>query len=100
MNRSLVDTDILSYFLKGNQKAAKNFELYLKEYPKVTISEITYFEILAGLTFKRATKQIVEFEEFVSTCEIKKLSTPSLRTSANIYAELREKGKSLELLIC
>lgn len=71
---------------------AKNFELYLQEYPKITISEITYFEVLAGLTFKNAIKQIEGFEAFVSTCEIIKLSTISLRTSANIYAELREKG--------
>lgn len=70
----------------------KYFELYLKEFPKITISEITYFEILAGLTFKRASKQIEEFESFISTCEILKLSILSLRTSANIYAELREKG--------
>ncbi|XOV95331.1 MAG: type II toxin-antitoxin system VapC family toxin [Bacteroidota bacterium] len=92
LNRSLVDTDILSYFLKGNQKVAKNFQLYLNEYPKITISEITYFEVLAGLTFKKAVKQIEGFESFVSTCEIIKLSTHSLRTSANIYAELREQG--------
>ncbi len=92
MNRSLIDTDILSYFLKGNNLVAGNFGLYLKEYPKITISEVTYFEILSGLTFKKANKQIEEFEAFVSTCEILKLSTSSLRKSANIYADLREKG--------
>jgi len=92
LNQSLIDTDILSYFLKGNNLVARNFELYLKEYPKIIISEITYFEILSGLTFKKANKQIEGFEAFISTCEILKLSTSSLRTSANIYAELREKG--------
>ncbi|MEQ9287322.1 MAG: type II toxin-antitoxin system VapC family toxin [Cyclobacteriaceae bacterium] len=92
MNRSLIDTDILSYFLKGNQQVTENFELYIKEYPKITISEITYFEVLAGLTFKRASRQISEFESFISTCEILKLSIASLRISANIYAELRNKG--------
>lgn len=93
MNRSLIDTDILSYFLKGdNKRVTKNFEQYLKEYPKILISEITYFEILAGLSFKKASKQKEEFEIFISTCDILKLSTRSLRTSANIYASLREKG--------
>lgn len=95
MNRSLIDTDILSYFLKGNKRVADNFELYLREYPKITISEITYFEILAGLTFKRADRQIEQFESFVSTCDILKLSTASIRTSANIYAELRNKGVTI-----
>ncbi|MEQ8474055.1 MAG: type II toxin-antitoxin system VapC family toxin [Marinoscillum sp.] len=95
MNRSLIDTDILSYFLKGNKPVEQNFELYLKSHPKITISEITYFEILSGLTFKKATKQIEGFEAFVSTCEILKLSTPSLRLSSSIYAELREKGVTI-----
>lgn len=71
---------------------ARSFEHYLKEHPKITISEITYFEILSGLTFKKASKQIEEFEIFITTCEILKLSTASIRASANIYAELREKG--------
>ena len=95
MNRSLVDTDILSYFLKGNNRIAENFKAYLNEYPKITISEITYFEILSGLTFKKANKQIEAFESFAATCEILKLSTVSLRTSANIYAELRDKGMTI-----
>lgn len=92
MNKSLIDTDILSYFLKGNKLVAKNWERYLKEYKRITISEISYFEILAGLTFKQAHKQIEEFETFITTCEILKLSVASLRISANIYAELRNKG--------
>ncbi|SNT37788.1 tRNA(fMet)-specific endonuclease VapC [Ekhidna lutea] len=95
MNPSLIDTDILSYFLKGNKQVTENFELYLKEQSKITISEITYFEVLSGLTFKKATKQIQEFEDFISTCEVLKLSTTSLRISANIYAELREKGVTI-----
>ena len=92
MNRSLIDTDILSYFLKGHEQVTENVKLYLKEQSKITISEITYFEVLSGLTFKKATKQIQEFENFISTCEVLKLSTSSLRLSANIYSELREKG--------
>lgn len=92
MNQSLIDTDILSYFLKGDKEVARHFELYLNDFSKITISEITYFEILSGLTFKGATKQIEAFERFISTCEVLKLSTLSIRTSANIYAELRKKG--------
>ncbi len=92
MNLSLIDTDILSYFLKGDKEVAHHFELYLNDFNKITVSEITYFEILSGLTFKGATKQIEAFERFISTCEVLKLSTSSLRASANIYAELRKKG--------
>lgn len=92
MNPSLIDTDILSYFLKGEKEVVRHFELYLNDFSKITVSEITYFEILSGLTFKGATKQIEAFEKFISTCEVLKLSTLSIRTSANIYAELRKRG--------
>jgi tRNA(fMet)-specific endonuclease VapC len=95
LKQSLIDTDILSYFLKGNPIVTKHLEVYFKEHRKITISEITYFEILAGLTFKQATRQIEEFESFVSTCEILRLSTSSIRASANIYSELRKKGLSI-----
>lgn len=92
MTKSLVDTDILSYFLKGNERVTIKFAEYLNINSRITISEITYFEILAGLTSKKATKQIEDFENFISTCEVLKLSTSSLKTSATIYAELRDKG--------
>ncbi len=95
MNRSRVDTDILSYFRKGKKLVARIFEEYLNAFPKITISEITYFEILSGLTFKKASKQIEEFETFISTCEILKLSTFSLRSSATIYAKLKDKGVTI-----
>ncbi|MEQ9299114.1 MAG: type II toxin-antitoxin system VapC family toxin [Cyclobacteriaceae bacterium] len=92
MTKSLIDTDILSYFLKGDEHVAKNFEKYLKGHAKITICEITYFEILSGLVFRKAVKQISQFELFISTCEVIKLSTISLSNSANIYAQLREIG--------
>ena len=67
----------------------QKFKNYLEVYPRITISEITYFEILSGLTFKKAIKQM---DEFVSTCDLLKLSTASIRISAGIYSELRGKG--------
>jgi len=102
LNPSLLDTDILSYFLKGNIQVGQKVDIYLGIHPKLQVSEITYFEILAGLTFKKASKQIIEFENFISTCNILKLSNQSLRSSAKIYAELRDIGitiGSADLLI-
>ncbi len=95
MKKSLLDTDILSYYLKGNRQVAINVERYLRQYPKITISEINYYEVLAGLAFKQAAKQIEEIERFAATCEILKLSKASLRTSAELYGELRRNGVTI-----
>lgn len=92
MTESLVDTDILSFYFKGDSKVASCFTEYLKEFDVINISIITYYEILAGLKFKKADKQIREFEDFVAHNTIIYLSEESAKISGNVYAELRQKG--------
>lgn len=94
MNDYLIDTDILSFYLKGNQKVINKFQDYLSEVGSngLNISEITYFEILAGLEYRNAIKQIEIFEKFIQKCNIIKLSNTSIRLSAIQYGKLRHKG--------
>lgn len=92
MTESLVDTDILSFYFKGDQKVVKKFNDYLKEFDVINISIITYYEILGGLKFKKAEKQIKEFEEFVNNNTIIHISEESAKISGDIYASLRLKG--------
>lgn len=61
-------------------------------YKQISYSEITYFEILAGLEYKRAQKQIDQFELFSLKSNILKIDINSIRISAKIYGELRSKG--------
>ncbi|MBL7845575.1 MAG: type II toxin-antitoxin system VapC family toxin [Cyclobacteriaceae bacterium] len=92
MTESLVDTDILSFYFKGDQKVVGKFNDYLKEFDVINISIITYYEILGGLKFKKAEKQIKEFEEFVNNNTIIHISEESAKISGDIYADLRLKG--------
>lgn len=92
MTESLVDTDILSFYFKGDQKVVGKFNDYLKEFDVINISIITYYEILGGLKFKKAEKQIKEFEEFVTNNTIIHFSEESAKISGDIYADLRLKG--------
>lgn len=92
MTESLVDTDILSFYFKGDLKVISKFNDYLKEFDVVNISIITYYEIIGGLKFKKAEKQIKEFEEFVNNNSIIHISEESAKISGNIYADLRQKG--------
>ncbi len=59
MNRALIDTDILSYYLKGDPDVRRNFEIYLDHYDIIEISLITYYEITSGLLSKNAFKQLM-----------------------------------------
>lgn len=49
MKPSLIDTNILSEFFRGNEKVVDNADKYLKEHSSLSFSIITYYEILNGL---------------------------------------------------
>ena len=92
MTEVLVDTDILSFYFKGDSLVVRRFTEYLKEFDQISISIITYYEILGGLSFKYAEKQIRDFEVFVNNNNIIHLTEESAKISAGIYSDLRQRG--------
>ena len=96
MNRVLIDTDILSYYFKGDKKVIENFELYLKHHDLIEISIITYYEILGGLLAKNALKQLNVFEDFVVDNLVIPMTDNSAKISAELYSTLRQSGKIID----
>jgi predicted nucleic acid-binding protein len=92
LEKALIDTDILSYFLNGDEKVTAMVQEYLVHYNKLLFSQISYFEILAGLEYKKASRQISKFKLFASKCSILTLTENSLKVSAKVYGELRRAG--------
>lgn len=102
MNIVLVDNDILSYFLKGDEYVLSNFVRYFEYYDIIEISVITYYEIIGGLLAKDAKNQIKAFEKFISQNIILPLTDKSAHISAQLYATLKQKGNivdDIDLLI-
>ena len=95
MKPSMLDTDILSEFLRGNVKVIDKVDEHLKEYGFVSLSIITYYEILNGLLYKDARKQLTKFEEFVELNKVIPLTLPMAKTAAGIQADLRKKGTEI-----
>jgi predicted nucleic acid-binding protein len=95
MNPSMLDTDILSEFLRGNPKVIAKVDAHLKEYGFVSISIITYYEILNGLLYKDARKQLSKFEEFVELNKVIPLTLRMAKKAATIQADLRKKGTEI-----
>src|SRR5690606_19992348 len=96
MKPALIDTDIISYFLKGNDKVFIKFQDYLKYFNSINLSIITYYEVISGLTFKNATKQLEIFEDFCSTATIINITKNSIKKSAEIYSKQRIKGEAID----
>lgn len=96
MNRALIDTDILSYFLKGNSTVTQNFKKYLEHYDLIEISLITYYEITGGLLAKNALKQLNIFEEFIAENLVIPITERSAKISGELYSTLRQSGKTVD----
>jgi len=102
MNRVLIDTDILSYYFKGDELVVKNFEKYLQTYDLLEISLLTYYEITSGLLSKNALKQLNIFDDFVAGNIVIPVTEKSARISSELYSVLRQNGNivdDIDLLI-
>jgi tRNA(fMet)-specific endonuclease VapC len=93
---TLIDTDIVSYFLKGNDKVFVKFQEYLKHYDTINISIITYYEVISGLTFRGSFKQLNDFESFCSSATIIDITKESVKKSSEIYSIQRQKGEAID----
>ncbi|MEN8122271.1 MAG: type II toxin-antitoxin system VapC family toxin [Bacteroidota bacterium] len=94
MKSIIVDTDILSYYFKKDEQVVKKFDTYIKDNNHLYISRVTVFEILSGLKYKGATKQLHEFREFIKQHTILEITAASIEISSEIFAYLRHKGKT------
>lgn len=95
MKPALVDTDILSEFLRGTDIVVDNAKNYLESYDSINFSIVTYYEILNGLLYKDARKQLRRFSDFSELNKILPLTLSATRKAAEIYANLRSEGKPI-----
>ena len=96
MNRALLDTDILSYYLRGDEIVVKNIENYMLDFEVIEISIITYYEVVSGLLYKNALKQMEIFNDFISGNIVIPLTEESCKISGNIYSKLRQWGDLID----
>jgi predicted nucleic acid-binding protein len=95
MKPALIDTDVLSEFLRGNSKVVENAAEYLQSHYAINFSIITYYEILNGLLYKDAKKQLKKFTDFADLNKILPLTISATREAAEIYANLKKKGQPI-----
>jgi len=96
MNRALLDSDILSYYFRGDPTVVKNVAKYLDDFDILEISMNTYYEILSGLLAKNAYKQLSIFEEFIHENIVHPVTKDSVRISAEIYSGLKKSGNLID----
>ena len=93
---SLLDTDILSFFFKGNPSVVAHFEKYSRLYGTMNFSIVTYYEIVSGLKHRDATRKLDLFLEFARQNTVLPFTEHAATIAAEHYATLRKQGKPIE----
>ena len=96
MEPALVDTNIVSMFLRGHASVRDCVAAYLEEHGKLNLSMITVYEALSGLKHRDAKKQMASFRALVAASEVWPLTEQSVELSAEMYAELRATGRTVD----
>jgi predicted nucleic acid-binding protein len=101
MPKVLLDTDILSEYLKGHDRNVTNRAAsYAQQHVVFTFTSVTVYEIVYGLELKAASSQLKKALTWLNQNEqITPINTDYL-AAATIKATARKQGAILELPDC
>jgi predicted nucleic acid-binding protein len=99
--KSVLDTDILSEYLKGyNLVVVRNASRYALEHGVFSFTSVTVFEIVYGLELKGAVSQLLRARAWMNQNELITPVAEDYVTAAEIRAKARQQGSVLELADC
>jgi len=92
----ILDTNIISAFLKGDQKVFDKLNAIVLNGEEILINGISYYEIKRGLIVKEAKKQLSRFEQMCKICGLMLMDNKDIfDKAAELYAGLKREGKLL-----
>ena len=99
--QSVLDTDILSEYLKGHDaRVVDRGNRYAQAHKVFSFTSITVFEILCGLELKGAAAQLAKMGAWFSQNEEITPLAADYRTAATIKATAARQGSTVELPDC
>jgi predicted nucleic acid-binding protein len=93
MNDFGLDSNIASFYVKGNKIVRQNIDLKLDEKAKVLIPPFAYYEVKRGLVDANATKQLRVFNKLLERCPVGPISQDVFEAAVDIYVDLKSKGR-------
>jgi predicted nucleic acid-binding protein len=101
MVKSILDTDILSEYLKGHhQTVIRHAARYAQEHGFFTFTSVTVHEIVYGLELKAASGQLKKALAWLGQNEEITPTPVDYLSAATIKANARKNGAALELPDC
>jgi predicted nucleic acid-binding protein len=101
MAKSILDTDILSEYLKGHDATViSHARRYAKEHSVFTFTSVTVHEIVYGLELKSASSQLKRAAAWLNQNEEITPTSADYLTAATLKATAGKNGSALELPDC
>lgn len=91
-----LDTNIISYLLKGSINVKKNIANLILNENTVHIPAVAYYESRRGLLSTSASKKIVILQKFIQAFGIIDVTTKTLDIASENWANLKSKGQMIE----
>ena len=93
---TFLDSDIISYYLIANEKVTNNIiELFDNE-ELICTTVINLYEIYKGFRWKNNRNSVKKFNDFLKYLSVYSIDNEVIDFAADIYADLRKRGKSTE----
>jgi tRNA(fMet)-specific endonuclease VapC len=90
-----LDTDILSYYFSGNAIIRDKLLKVVQSGNKICLTCINVYEILKGLKYRNNANKENLFRAFLKHSTVCGFDDDSISHAANIYADLRSKGRTV-----
>ena len=96
MSGYAVDTNIVSFMLRGNKQLQERVYREANSGAGVIIPPIVYYEIKRGLISVQATVKLAAFERLCKMLGVGEMDTKTLDKAAGIYAALKNSGRLID----
>jgi tRNA(fMet)-specific endonuclease VapC len=96
MNRYLLDTDVISFYLRGQVSVVQRVMQYLQYHPQLELSVMSYYELRRGLVQIGATRRLQALETFIAQCRVWEVSAEIAREASLIAGNLTAAGNRLD----
>jgi tRNA(fMet)-specific endonuclease VapC len=96
VNVYALDSNIISFYLRGNTTVIENMERTINEEHTIIITPIAYYEVKRGLLMINATKQLRKFESLCNLFPVGELGDYLLEDAIRIYVQERKAKRNTE----
>ena len=96
MSVFVLDSNILSFYLRQNQQLVQKVHDTLLSGNEVLIGHIVYYEVKRGLMAIKAENRLREFSALCKTLSVGQLDNPILDYAAELYSELKDNKQTVE----